>query len=264
MHAIVKKIIKVLLPKKVVLTLKFSYEKLKLLFSGKIRKIVYRNLILYFYIRNGSDIRHLSVGYEIHFKNKIIDILEYEQNLVVANIGAAQGFYSILAAKYLNTVFSFEPDVEIYKDLVDNIKLNSIQNFCRPYNIALGSTDGEMTMYSDGNHGHAPGFSKSYFHTGNKINIIIARFDTFFQKNNVQPDLLIIDVEGYEFQVLRGLGIYRPKHIFLEIHPKMLVDLGSTKNEVLNLLKEYGYVKVWERIRSGEIHAHFELNVILS
>ncbi|MEA2693634.1 MAG: hypothetical protein QOJ16_3021, partial [Acidobacteriota bacterium] len=58
------------------------------------------------------------------------------------------------------------------------------------------------------------------------------------------PDLVKIDVEGYELAVLKGgrgvLARYRPR-LFLELHPERLRELGGSVQEVVRLLEETGY-----------------------
>ncbi len=68
--------------------------------------------------------------------------------------------------------------------------------------------------------------------------------DALCAELDFQPDLVKIDVEGYELAVLRGaqatLGRYRPP-LFLELHPQRLRELGGSVEEVVGLLAGLGY-----------------------
>ena len=84
----------------------------------------------------------------------------------------------------------------------------------------------------------------------------MARFDSEFNSENL-PKMLIVDIEGYEYEFLKGMGDLRPEDIFIEIHPILLEKIGSNKEEVMEIFKKYGYrlEKTYER--GGEIHCHF-------
>src|SRR5262249_8609565 len=59
-----------------------------------------------------------------------------------------------------------------------------------------------------------------------------------------RPDLVKVDVEGFEHAVLSGAGevLWRDRpRLFLEMHPAQLARLGRSTAEVLALLMEHGY-----------------------
>src|SRR4029077_9130628 len=59
-----------------------------------------------------------------------------------------------------------------------------------------------------------------------------------------RPDLVKIDVEGYELAVLRGArGVLKESRplVFLEIHPARIAELGGSVGELSDLLAELGY-----------------------
>ena len=60
-------------------------------------------------------------------------------------------------------------------------------------------------------------------------------------------DILKIDVEGFEEMVLRGAqnllctAAFRPRTIFIEVHPYAWASLGSGSTALLRLLNQAGY-----------------------
>lgn len=59
---------------------------------------------------------------------------------------------------------------------------------------------------------------------------------------------------------LEGIGQLRPKDMFIEIHPKLLEKINSSKEEVLSILENLGYKEVSQTKRGNEFHYHFTHN----
>jgi len=77
--------------------------------------------------------------------------------------------------------------------------------------------------------------------------------DSFVEQENIkQVDFIRIDVEEFEYRILRGarkvLSKYSPK-LFIEIHPSMMSDYGDSLETFLEELSFHGCkVKyaIWE------------------
>lgn len=125
---------------------------------------------------------------------------------VVYDIGANVGVHTIFMAKRVGEegrVFAFEPESQTYEMLLKNIKLNNLNNVI-PLKLALGSNMGESFLYSGINEGST--FNLIKF--GDKINqkIKIIRGDFLVKDKSLPlPNVVKIDVEGYEYKVLKGL-----------------------------------------------------------
>jgi FkbM family methyltransferase len=68
--------------------------------------------------------------------------------------------------------------------------------------------------------------------------------DQFISRSAAPPSIMKIDVEGYEWAVLRGaqqcLQKYRPR-LWLEVHPNFLRGQGKSPEDLLGWLKQIGY-----------------------
>lgn len=78
----------------------------------------------------------------------------------------------------------------------------------------------------------------------NSADILLTSLDFFARSAGVQPELLKVDVDGYELKVLKGarsiLSDKRPA-VMLELHTDRKQRYGSTRADVVNYLFDLGY-----------------------
>jgi len=78
-----------------------------------------------------------------------------------------------------------------------------------------------------------------------RIRVPVYRLDQYIKEKNINNISLIkIDVEGFEFPVLKGLSSYFRNHrppIICEIHPEAYPLLGYTLSELLEYMKKHNY-----------------------
>jgi hypothetical protein len=80
-----------------------------------------------------------------------------------------------------------------------------------------------------------------------KIEVKTKRLDQYLEQKNIREVSLIkIDVEGYEYLVLKGLEGYFKKNadrppIIVEITPRACSSLGYTLSEFYDYMGDYGY-----------------------
>lgn len=176
---------------------------------------------------------------------------------VAYDIGAAIGAHTIFLAKKVGEngkVVSFEPNVETYKSLLSNIKLNKLSNVI-PLQIALGNNIGEGIMTGDWNQSRlVQGIEES-----GTCRASIMPGDVLVQTHNLPiPKAVKIDAEGYEYNVISGLKETlkqnQCKLVCCEIHPTLLPS--DIKPEmVLSLLRELSFYNIKEYVRGNTIHA---------
>jgi len=177
---------------------------------------------------------------------------------VFLDVGSHFGIWSVYAAGIVGKtgkVFACEPSPAFAV-----LKQNADLNFpVQALNMGLGAQDGEATFFDQGvaesgsfvrdvtkiNERYQP----SVLIGGNKIRI--STLDTLVAEVAVCPDLIKVDVEGFEFEVLRGadhvLRHIRPV-LLIEIHPPQLKLSGSSDQAVFAFLEARGYaVEVIDR-----------------
>jgi FkbM family methyltransferase len=77
-----------------------------------------------------------------------------------------------------------------------------------------------------------------------KTHVALTSIDHFVTENGAAPDLIKIDVDGYEGKVLRGglatFRTYKPA-IALELHKDKLIRFGDTRPAIIKMLIDLGY-----------------------
>jgi hypothetical protein len=105
----------------------------------------------------------------------------------------------------------------------------------------LGAAPGTLTMRYAWHHLEA---SPEAAGDPAAVEVPLRTVDLLCDELDFHPDLVKIDVEGYELAVLRGarrlLAGSRPL-LFLEIHPQRIVELGGSLAEIAGLFAELGY-----------------------
>jgi hypothetical protein len=77
-----------------------------------------------------------------------------------------------------------------------------------------------------------------------RIEVEMTSLDREVERLGLEPDLLKIDVEGFEYEVLlgaRGLLARRKPPICLELHLGLLERRGVAPRQVVELLQSHGY-----------------------
>jgi len=164
------------------------------------------------------------------------------------DIGANIGYLTARGAGLVGKtgeVHSFEPALPYFQKLERLSKMNQdyriLVNHC-----ALGEEDREAELHiAKGNIGG------SFIAVDNGqmdlVKILMRRFDKYAEEKSLKNIKLIkIDVEGYEFPVLKGCRNYfentsNKPVIICEIFPRGYPCRGATITEVLEYMRQYGY-----------------------
>jgi FkbM family methyltransferase len=80
--------------------------------------------------------------------------------------------------------------------------------------------------------------------SSNSAGIPAIALDEYIRQGAHQPTLIKVDVEGFELDVFLGAQTCLKEHhprIWLEVHPEFLKAQGKSADDVLNLLRNFGY-----------------------
>ncbi len=165
---------------------------------------------------------------------------------VVFDIGSYIGTYSLAAAAVNPNadVIAFEPQPENYQAIRANVAHNGF-NRVKVYSVAVGDQNSSLTFSHVGQTGSIKQANAEPRSGETKQIVESVTLDALVQRDALPiPDLLKIDVEGYEAHVLRGMrGILEQHHptILLELHPSLMHGFSESADELLAILVEMGY-----------------------
>ena len=176
-----------------------------------------------------------------------------EKNSVFFDIGANIGIYSLYSAiKNENKVYAFEPHSANYKNLLDSINLNKLNN-CQAFCFAVSnkislSHIGVKNMH-EGVADNVVGSKGDYYHGCVEIHL-----DYLVGKKVLpQPDYIKIDVDGFEDRVYKGAmsTIQQAKSVLIEVDQKHehivsnIINLGlRLESKHRRNSEEYNYIFV--------------------
>lgn len=170
--------------------------------------------------------------------------------MTFVDIGANVGYFSLLAASVVGSsgkVIAFEPTPTVADRLRENVLLNRLANVT-VIQAAVSERDGHARLFQSAD----PEANSLYGQpsTGTSLDVATVTLDDELLRRKVAGVHLIkLDAEGSELAVLKGarrvLTTERPA-IVMELNPLALETGGTTPEEVLRLLTEYGYR--WEEI----------------
>ena len=171
------------------------------------------------------------------------------EGMVVADIGANNGYYSLLASSNLNrvSIFAFEANPALVTQLNTVITINNLQDKIEVVEGAVNDQPGTLHFdFSNLNHqgtGHAVNNPKEKSKLS-LVNSVV--FDDWFENSKFELiDVVKIDVEGAEMNVLRGMKRSLESQaisvLFIEVHKNVLPDFNTNADELYEFLDNHGY-----------------------
>ncbi len=185
------------------------------------------------------SMRNFEPGVTRVFKGQI------KTGMVFVDIGAHIGYYTLLTSKLIGTdgfVFAFEPNPDNGILLEKSIKANGFKNI-KLTKKALAQKTGKTSLFMSG----VSNDSRCYFSGENRksIEVETVSLDDFFKGTDQKIDFIKMDVDGFEFSVLRGAEktISNSKNLMLisEFCPEYLTKAGEDPREYISYLEKLGF-----------------------
>lgn len=158
--------------------------------------------------------------------------------------------------------FYIEPIKEYYELCVDRHKNNNVV----VSNVAISDYNGDLEISKAGDISSASKETIEFFESGiipffkgkhinSKEKVRCLTLNEYLLNNNIKPNfgLLVIDCEGYEWQVIKefNLDYYYPRMIIIELHEESAEWLSNESilentKKCIELLESKGYKKIYK------------------
>jgi FkbM family methyltransferase len=161
---------------------------------------------------------------------------------VGANVGAyvlQLGHWSAPAGK----IVAFEPNTGAREVLARHIAWNGLTDRVTVVPAAVSSAPGESVLYAEGADGMSRLAEANRGLRGSAVELIVpvTSVDTWCAANHMWPDVLLLDIEGFEIEALRGAreAIAHSKPVIVvEMHPNVWHTSNASRPEADQLLAE--------------------------
>jgi len=174
------------------------------------------------------------------------------------DIGSFTGLLTVYAAQKCSRgrVVSIEPDPNLYKQIDRNVNLNNLRNVVI-LNVGLSDEVGTLRLNTSGVEGWAPSFFSKDLKSW--IDVPVTTLDLLCEEHpNLTPNVLKIDVEGFEYKVIQGgentLQSQKLSAIYLELHPVFLYENHQPLGKLLWHIENAGFRFKEMRPRKNETH----------
>jgi FkbM family methyltransferase len=159
------------------------------------------------------------------------------------DIGSARGDITMSVADNFKKCFCFEPFYENFEELQKNLKIEKISNV-ETNNLAIGEIKGEFNFYcsiankSDNRFKLAPNEKAK-----EKTVVKMDSLDNIFLEKNIKKFIIKMDVQGYEFHVIKGAKKFLENDciIITEFQPWLLKLHGTEPLDFVEYIKKSGF-----------------------
>ena len=157
------------------------------------------------------------------------------------DVGANHGIFSLTFCALCSDgrAVAIDPSPIAFEILQRNRKLNSFSQL-QARKVACGAAPGEVRMKPNWHHLQA---MRDEENDVDAVAVPMLSLDQICEEENIVPELLKIDVEGFELPVLQGgeRVLQSAKLLFLEVHPLAIDELRLSRPAIFDLLTGSGW-----------------------
>jgi FkbM family methyltransferase len=181
------------------------------------------------------------------------------------DIGANVGVYVLQFANWvgpLGRVVAFEPNPGARSVLEHHVQINGISDRITIVASAVGKNSGTATLYAVGADGmsrlNAP--NRAIAEKVRPHDVPVISIDDYISQSSITPDILMIDIEGFEIAAIAGakrlIQERRDLLIVVEMHPDVWSSADTTRKSTEDLLDELQLTPIPLQGQSGALDEH--------
>ena len=199
-------------------------------------------------LKRKSDLAYYTTSFEGRAEFAALGQAAFKRGGVLFDIGAHCGLISALwcGARIDNRVFCFEPSPVLLQHLFEIRELNGFAHRMNINQAAIGESPGTTSMLIDpvGGFVQSRRFDHTMWSAPKSIDVAVETIESASARLGVVPDFIKLDIEGYEYEAIKGsisfLTTHRPT-LFLELHLNYLEQRKLSAKSVVDLLRQCGY-----------------------
>ena len=156
----------------------------------------------------------------------------------IFDIGAYIGVHSVLLSRIGRQVVAFEPNPAVFRVLLETVRANGAVNV-DTQQLAVAESSGAAYLAGIGS---GASLSRSAT-TDSDLQVVSVDLDTFAERHVLWPDVMKIDVEGYECEVLRGATrcLHTCRVVGIELHLDLMTRFGGSADIIYSRMAEHGF-----------------------
>lgn len=159
-----------------------------------------------------------------------------------ADVGSNHGIFSLVFLKQNPSGKALSVDPSPLADRIrrNNQSLNGMDSSLLSYQVACGAEEGNVDMHFNWHHLEVSGKGDEKLET---VSVPVRPLDALCEESAVSPEVVKIDVEGFELEVLKGAQVVlsNAKLLLLEIHPELLDKLNVRASDIFDWLAKRGW-----------------------
>ena len=220
-------------------------------FLGLVEKYIRKFVIIYFFIRS------IAIKFDIFEEDfKILKKIFGDKKINIIDIGASDGISANFFIKNLNVrnIYCFEPHFLFVEKLK---KLKKKYHNLKIFNYGISTSNENIEVYIPkiiffGKPLYL--YTYTFYNLGElkkQIKLDFLNYKKIFIEKNVLKlkkfkmiksniDLIKIDVNGYEFEIVKCL-----KKQIIKNHPLLVIENNKKINQISKYLSKYGYKKYY-------------------
>jgi len=169
---------------------------------------------------------------------------ELKEGMTIVEIGANIGYYALMEASIIGKkgkIYAIEPFPSNFDLLGKNVKLNSYNDIVELHQLAIGDKTGLTNLFVSDKHNLCNMLQND---ADSCVEVPAVTFDEFI-KDKKLPDMIRMDIEGFEYFILDGMKKTMEKckscKMFIEVHPYQMYEKGLDYKKPLETLFDYGF-----------------------
>ncbi|TDC86357.1 FkbM family methyltransferase [Nonomuraea deserti] len=202
----------------------------------------YRGVVLTGPAWDATIMPSVSAGYYEEFEVTLFERLAAASRTIL-DVGANIGVYACTGATHLppdGTLIAFEPVPENLGYLRRNVDRNDLAARVTIEPVAVGAAPGDLTLHLSGEQSGKHSAAAANVGTpAGAVTIPMTSIDAYLAGHDLAPpDIIKIDVEGYEGFVLHGAAetLTAQPTLLFELHPELQANCGCSAAELLDLV----------------------------